>query len=59
MQSQPYYQPMPSHPQVKPRRRRRRMSLWNRFVLMVGYIALLYLLARGIIYILVLLGGNA
>lgn len=39
--------------------RRHRMSLWNRFVLLVGYLTLLYAAARGIIYVLVLLGGTA
>ena len=38
-------------------RRRARLSLWNRFVLLVGYVALLYALARGIVYLLVLLNG--
>lgn len=42
-----------------PRRghRRARLSLWHRFVLLVGYAALIYGLIRGGIYVLVLLGG--
>lgn len=39
------------------RQRRARLSLWNRFVLLIGYAALLYGLARAGIYVLVLLGG--
>lgn len=48
----------PEMQDAQPRRRRRaRLSLWNRFVLLVGYLALLYGLCRGIIYLLVLLNG--
>lgn len=39
--------------------KRRHLSLWSRFVLLVGYATLLYGLARGVIWVLVLLGGNA
>lgn len=38
-------------------RRRRRWRLWHRFVLLVGYAALLYGLVRGAVYLLVLLEG--
>ena len=38
-------------------RRRHKMSLWHRFVLLVGYMTLLYAAAQGVIYLLVLLGG--
>lgn len=38
-------------------RRRHKMSLWHRFVLLVGYMTLLYTAAQGVIYLLVLLGG--
>ena len=45
------------------RRRRRRgrskLRIWNGFVMIVGYAALLYGLARGVVYVLVLLGGGA
>lgn len=41
------------------RAKRAKLCLWHRFVLLVGYAALLYALARGIIYVLVLLGGTA
>jgi hypothetical protein len=41
------------------RRRGRRLSLWNRFVLLVGYLALTYGVCRGIVYLLVLLNGGA
>lgn len=42
-----------------PRRakRRPRLSLWHRFVLLVGYAAIFYGLARGAVYVLVLLEG--
>ena len=43
-----------------PRERRRagrKLSLWHKFVLLVGYATLLYGLARGVIYLLVLLDG--
>lgn len=39
------------------KRRGGRMGLWHRFVLLVGYAALLYGLIRGVLYLLVLLGG--
>lgn len=39
-------------------RRPKRLSLWHRFVLLIGYASLLYLLARGVIWVLVLLGGK-
>ncbi|MBQ9264655.1 MAG: hypothetical protein IJ189_10700 [Clostridia bacterium] len=39
------------------RYRVRRMSLWHRFVMLVGYAAILYGLIRGIVYVLVLLEG--
>lgn len=48
---------------VSPRRehrrqyRRRRMSLWHKFVLLAGYATLAYGLIRGIVYVLVLLEG--
>lgn len=35
-------------------RRHARFRIWNRFVLAVGYLALAYGLARGVIYLLVL-----
>lgn len=38
--------------------RRARLSLWHKFVLLVGYAALLYGAARGVIYLLVLLEGK-
>ena len=41
------------------KRRRPRFRWWNRFVMLVGYAAILYETARGIIYLLVLIGGNA
>lgn len=42
------------------RRRRRGMSLWTRFVLLVGYLTLAYGLARGVVLLLTLLNnGNA
>ena len=42
---------------LRGRPRHARMSRWNRFVLLVGYAALLYAAARGIVYLLVLLNG--
>lgn len=45
-------------PKQHHKRRRKRLGLWNTFVLLVGYGTLLYGLARGLIYLLVLLGGN-
>lgn len=36
-----------------------RYSLWTCFVLLVGYATLMYSFARGIIYLLTLMGGNA
>ncbi len=41
------------------RHRRRRMSLWTRFVLLVGYLTLAYGLARGVVLLLTLLNGHA
>ena len=41
----------------KPRRRSGRLSLWHRFVLLVGYAAILYAVVRGAVYVLVLLEG--
>ena len=41
------------------RARRPRLSLWHRFVLLVGYGALLYGLARVVIYVLVFLEQGA
>lgn len=41
------------------RRREARIRAWHRFVLAVGYAALLYSLGRGIVYLLVRLGGWA
>lgn len=41
------------------RPKRAKLCLWNKFVLAVGYASLLYALARGIVYVLVLLGGAA
>lgn len=41
------------------RRRRDRLRWWNRFVLLIGYAAILYEVSRGVVYLLVLLGGNA
>ena len=41
----------------KGRRERRGMSLWHRFVLLVGYAAILYALVRGVVYVLVVLEG--
>lgn len=41
------------------RARRPRLSLWHRFVLLVGYGALLYGLARAVIYVLVFLERGA
>jgi len=37
--------------------RRSKLCLWHRFVLLVGYASLLYGAARGVVYLLVLLGG--
>jgi len=39
------------------RSRRPRIGLWHRFVLAVGYAAIGYGLVRGVLYVLVLLGG--
>ena len=39
--------------------RRRKLSLWHKFVLLVGYLTLLYAAARGVIYLLVVLEGMA
>lgn len=38
-------------------RRSGRLSLWHRFVLLVGYAAILYAVVRGAVYVLVLLEG--
>ena len=38
-------------------RGRKRMGLWHRFVLLVGYATILYALVRGVVYVLVLLEG--
>lgn len=38
-----------------PRRRRARLSLWHRFVLVVGYLAIGYGVVSGVIRLLVLL----
>ncbi len=46
----PYYSPNGR----RERRRRSRFRIWNRFVMAVGYLALAYGLARGVIYLLVL-----
>ncbi len=40
-------------------RKATRIKIWNRFVLIVGYGTILYALARGVVYVLVLLGGQA
>ena len=39
-------------------RHTRLLQWWNRFVMLVGYAVILYELARGVIYLLVLLGGT-
>lgn len=39
----------------RPRGRRARLSLWNKLVLAVGYLTLLYGAARGVMQLLVLL----
>ena len=41
----------------KPRRKSGRLSLWHRFVLLVGYAAILYAAVRGAVFVLVLLEG--
>ncbi|MBR1586316.1 MAG: hypothetical protein IJ662_12300 [Clostridia bacterium] len=41
------------------RYRMRRMSLWHKFVLLVGYATLAYGVIRGVVYVLVLLEGIA
>lgn len=41
------------------RRRRARLCLWHKFVLLVGYGTLLYSIARGVVYLLVLMNGMA
>lgn len=38
--------------------KRARLSTWHKFVLLVGYAAILYGAARGAIYLLVLLEGK-
>lgn len=40
---------------LRRRGRKSRLSLWHRFVLLVGYAAIFYGLARGAVYVLVLL----
>lgn len=37
--------------------RRAGLKIWHGFVLAVGYATLLYLLARGVVYVLVVLEG--
>ena len=37
------------------KRKRARLSLWHKFVLLVGYGTLLYSIARGVVYLLVLM----
>ncbi len=43
--------------EMKGRSGGRGLKIWRRFVLTVGYAAILYLLARGVVYVLVLLEG--
>ncbi len=45
--------------EARRQRRAPRLSRWHRFVLLVGYAALFYALARGVIWVLVWLGGMA
>ena len=45
-------------PPGRHRAARKRLSWWNRFVLVVGYAAILYGVIRGVVYVLVLLGGK-
>lgn len=42
----------------RPKKSRKRLSLWSKFVMLVGYATLLYSAASGVIYLLVLLKGN-
>ena len=47
--------PNPYSPMARRQHRRRAcFRIWNRFVMAVGYLALGYSLARGVIYLLVL-----
>ncbi len=39
----------------QPRRRRARLSVWNKMVLLIGYLTLLYGAVRGVMQLLVLL----
>lgn len=50
-----------NHFAYTPRRspRRVKLSRWHKFVLLVGYAALIYGFLRGAVYVLVLLGGGA
>lgn len=41
------------------RQKRKKLCLWHKFVLLIGYLTLAYALVRGVIYVLVLLGGIA
>ncbi len=41
------------------RQRRKKLSLWHKFVLLVGYLTLAYGLVRGVMHVLVWLGGIA
>ena len=41
------------------RQKRKKLCLWHKFVLLIGYLTLAYAAVRGIIYVLVLLGGIA
>jgi hypothetical protein len=43
--------------EMKERSRGRGLKIWHRFVLAMGYAAILYLLARGVVYVLVVLEG--
>lgn len=53
--------PSLNHFAYTPRRspRRAKLSRWHKFVLLVGYAALIYGFLRGAVYVLVLLGGGA
>jgi len=47
---------------TSPRRGRqkgKKLCLWHKFVLLIGYLTLIYGLVRGVIHVLVLLGGIA
>ena len=39
------------------RYKRKKLCLWHKFVLLIGYLTLAYGLVRGVIYVLVQLGG--